>query len=269
MATVTKTTTAVIEGNIYSAGMIHWSDISDMTTCGSGAGNASAALSGWLYSPVCTDFGFALASTDIITKIEVLITGQVRGLPVLTYLDYCSLIWNGTPSPWHCFRSDSVDPLDDTSHTLTFQPISSGDPDLWGVAWTAAMVNDPTFGCAFDGWYQGGDLINIDCVQITITYTPGEVPIPNPCDGIPCGEFMNMDDAIKAIIAKFHFGEGHPFDCIGLKIAPSLKKCQDLTDLTECAVSYTLEQALLSALMDDGCGGWTLRVWVLPPERMR
>ena len=75
-----------------------------------------------------------------------------------------------------------------------------------------------------------------------------------------------MSDAIKSIVAKFSIGGGHPFDCIGLKAAPSLMKCGDLTDLTECAVSYTLEQALLSALVDDGCGGWTLRVWVLPPE---
>jgi hypothetical protein len=263
MATVTKTTTAVIEGNIYSAGICHWSDIGDMDTCGVGAGNISGPVPGWLYTPICTDFGFALTSTDIITKIEVYITGQQDGT---SYLDYCSLMHNGVPTPVHCFQSDAVNPLDATSHTLTFQPISSGDPDLWGLAWSSAIVNDSTFGVAFDGYHNRGDSINIDCVQIKITYTPGGTPVPNTCDGIPCDEFMDLADAIKSIIAKFEIGEGHPFECIGFKTTPALKKCEDLTDLTECGVKYTFEQALKSALTNDGCGNWALRIWVLPPE---
>ena len=261
MATVTKTTTLVTEGNIYGAGSVHWSDIGDMTTCGSGAGNASGATTGWLYTPICTDFDFALSSTDVITSIEVSITGSQDGT---SYLDYCSLLWNGTPSPLHCVSSDAVNPLDGSSHVLTFQPTSSGDPDLWGTSWTPAMVNDVTFGCAFDGWHVTGDLINIDCVQITITYTPGGEPPVGICDGVHCDEFMDMNDAIKSIIAKFTLIPG--FDCAGLKTAASLKKCEDLTDLTECGTKYTLEQALKAALTNDGCDGWALRVWLLPPE---
>jgi hypothetical protein len=263
MATVTKTTTSVVEGNMYSAGAVHWSDIGDMTTCGSGAGNASGLLFGFVYTPICTDFDFALLSTDIITKIEVLIAGSQDGT---SYLDYCNLLYNGTPSPLRCIAADAVNPLDGTSHVLTFQPVASGDPDMWGVAWTAAMVNDPTFGVVFDGYHQGGDLINIDCVQITVTYTPGGEPPVGVCNGIPCDEFMTLDDAIKALMAKFTLEGRFDFNCIGIKLAADLKKCEDLTDLTECAVSYTLEQALKSALVGDDCGGWLLRVWILPPE---
>lgn len=256
MATVTKTTTLVTEGNIYSAGMVHWSDIEDMTTCGSGAGNVTGAAEGWVYTPLCTDFDFALAPTDLITKIEVKISGQQSGT---SYLDYCSLLWNGVPTPFHCFATDVVNPLTNVSGTAVLQPITSGDPDMWGVAWTPAMVNDVTFGCAFDGWKVSGDSIDIDCVQITITYTPdGEQPT-GVCDGVHCDEFMTADDAIKSIIGKLT----EPLDCTGLKVVASLKKCSDITDLTECGAKYTLEQALKSALTNDGCDGWGLRVWVL------
>lgn len=260
MATVTKTTTLVTEGNIYGAGSIHWSDIGDMTTCGSGAGNISTPAVGYVYTPICTDFDFALAPTDVITKIEVKITGTQDGA---SYLDWCSLMWNGTPSLYHCFNSDVVDPLDGSSHTATLQPTTSGDPDLWGVVWTPAMVNDVTFGCAFDMYHSSGDTINIDCVQITITYTPdGEQP-STVCDGVHCDEFMDMNDAIKALAAKYL---SEPLDCTGFKAVGGLKKCTDLTDLTQCAEKYTLEQALKAALTNDGCDGWALRVWVLPPE---
>jgi hypothetical protein len=260
MATVTKTTTLVVEGNIYSVGAVHWSDIGDMTTCGSGAGNASGAVTGWLYTPIATDFDFALAATDLITKIEVFITGDQNGT---SYLDYCSLMYNGTPSPFHCFSVDAVNPLDATSHVLTFQPTTSGDPDMWGVAWTAAMVNDVTFGVAFDGRHMTGDLINIDCIQVKITYTPGGVIPASVCDGIPCGEQMTMEDAIKSLITKLP-ELLQVEECVGLKIAPALMKCTDLTDLISCGVHYSLEDALKGALRDDGCGGWSLRVWVLP-----
>lgn len=264
MATVTKTTTAVIEGNIYSAGMCHWSDVEDMDTCGSGAGNISGVCVGWMYSPICTDFDFALLSTDIITSIEVSITGSQDGT---SYLDYCSLMYNGTPAPFHCFQADSVNPLDATSHTLTFQPTSSGDPDLWGTTWTAAMVNDPTFGCAFDGWHDESDAINIDCVQITITYTPGGEEPTGICEGIPCDLRLTMDDMIKMLVTKYTGGgEGREFECIGMKMAPALAKCEDLTDISVCGTHYTLEQILRDALVGDGCGGWSLRVWVIPPS---
>jgi hypothetical protein len=263
MATVTKTTTAIVEGNIYSAGAVHWSDIEDMDTCGSGAGNASGAVTGWLYTPICTDFDFALAPTDVITKIEVLITGDENGT---SYLDYCSLLYNGTPSPVHCFAYDAVNPLDGTSHVLTFQPIGSGDPDMWGVAWTPAMVNDISFGCAFDGMHETGDTINIDCVRITITYTPnGETPT-GICDGIPCDERMELNDAIIALVTKFTMGGERPFECFGLKGAPRLMKCTDLTDLSTCGVNYTFEQAIKASLTNDGCGSWAIRVFVLPPN---
>jgi hypothetical protein len=260
MATVTKTTTAIVEGNIYSAGSVHWSDIEDMDTCGSGAGNASGATSGWLYTPICTDFDFALAPTDVITKIEVLITGDENGT---SYLDYCSLLWNGVASPVRCDHFDATNPLDGTSHVLTFIPASS---DLWGQAWTPAMVNDVTFGCAFDGWHSTGDTINIDCVRITITYTPnGEQPT-GVCDGIPCDERMDLNDAIIALVTKFTTEGPRGFECFGLKGAPRLMKCTDLTDLSACGVTYTLEQAIKASLTDDGCGSWAIRVFVLPPN---
>jgi hypothetical protein len=260
MATVTKTPTSIIQGNIYSSGSIVLSDLNDMKTCGVGAANSNSAIGGYYYTPICTDFDFALASTDVITKIEVFITGQQNGT---TYMDYCSLMWNGTPSPYHCFSVDVVNPLDATSHALTFQPVSSGDPDMWGVAWTPAMVNDISFGCAFDGLHMGGDTIQLDCVQITITYTPGGVQPTSICDGIPCGEQMSMEDAIKSLITKLP-ELLQVEECVGLKIAPALMKCTDLTDLISCGVHYSLEDALKGALRDDGCGGWSLRVWVLP-----
>jgi hypothetical protein len=126
------------------------------------------------------------------------------------------------------------------------------------------MVNDNTFGVTFDGWHEAGDTINIDCVQITITYTTGGTPAEGVCDGIPCGESMSFEDAIKALLTKYSV-EG--FDCVGLKLAPALTKCSDLTDLTKCGVQYTLEGALKAALRNDGCTGWVLRVFVLPPDR--
>jgi hypothetical protein len=265
MATVTKTTTAVVEGNIYSSGQVHWADIGDMTTCGVGAGNASGAVTGWVYTPLCTDFDFALASTDLITKIEVQITGDQNGT---SYLDYCSLLYNGVAIPMHCFAADAVNPLDGTSHAVTFVPTIGGDPNLWGQNWTAAMVNDITFGCAFDAMHRTGDLINIDCVQITITYTPGGVIPVSVCDGIPCGEQMSMEDAIKYLITKLPESLAVE-ECVGIKITAALTKCADLTDLINCGVHYSLEDALKAALRNDGCDGWALRVFVLPPENNR
>jgi hypothetical protein len=125
-------------------------------------------------------------------------------------------------------------------------------------------VNDPTFGVTFDGWHVAGDLINIDCVRITITYTSGGTPVESICDGIPCGESMSFEDAIKALLTKYSV---QGFECVGLKLAPALTKCSDLTDLTVCGVKYSLADALKAALRNDGCTGWVLRVFVLPPER--
>jgi hypothetical protein len=176
-------------------------------------------------------------------------------------------MWNGSPAWMHCFQSDSVDPLDGTSHACTFQPTIGGDPNMWGVAWTPAMVNDPTFGCAFDGWHASGDTINIDCVQITITYTPDGTPAVGVCDGIPCDLRLDFSDVIKSLVTKYVAeGEGQGFECVGLKIAPHLMKCSDLDDILVCGSNYTLEEALKASLVHDGCDGWALRVWVLPPD---
>jgi hypothetical protein len=260
MADVTKTPTLIVEGNIYGAGSLHWSDIEDMDICGVGAGNISGAVAGYVYTPICTDFDFAIPSGNVITKIEVFITGQQDGT---TYLDWCSLMYNSTPSPMTVEAADIVNPLDATSHAATLVP--HGDPNLWGQTWTVAMINDPTFGVAFDGYHNSGDTIQIDCVQIKVTYEAGEEP-DSICDGLGCTDgFMDLPMAIKSIIGKLPEGV-EAIECTGLKTHGHLAKCTDLTDLTACGTRYTLEQALKSALVNDGCDGWALRIWVLPRD---
>jgi len=272
MANQTKSAGAVVEGNIYGAGSMHWTSIGNLITSDNAYATAVKLLPGtWYpYTPILTDFGFTIPAGSTINKISVLIEAKTLLDAGTTRIDYVSLVSGGVPVFMHAYGSQTADvapdpPLTTSDVVYTFNPVSSGDGDLWGQAWTPTLINAANFGCAFDCFIEDiFDTVAADHVRISVDYT--EEPAPGPvCDNRPCGKgYESMEMAIKAMIGKLNVPR-HPYDgCVGLKLALELKDCATLTELKDCGTNYTLEQAFKAALRNDGCDGATLRVFIVP-----
>lgn len=81
------------------------------------------------------------------------------------------------------------------------------------------------------------------------------------CNKIDCGTTNDLESLIVSLFAKNADG------CVGLKIVQlNETNCEDLTDLKGCATFVNAKQAILSAIVDDGCGGNALGVYFLTGE---
>jgi len=81
------------------------------------------------------------------------------------------------------------------------------------------------------------------------------------CNKIDCGTTNDLESLIVSLFAKNADG------CVGLKIVQlNETNCEDLTDLKECGMMINAKQAILSAIVDDGCGGNALGVYFLTGE---
>jgi len=206
----------------------------------------------------------------VIDKISVIIEAKSNN-NLVNRLDYVILLTGGVTSLMQAmgnYSSDSApdQPLTTSDASYTFNPYWLGDPNKWGYSWTPTLVNDTSFGVGFDCYLSDRThSISVDHVQITVEYTEGEEPL-GVCSSRGCGDgYEDVDAAIKAIIGKYT-GVGDLQDCVGLKLYPEIRKCEDLTDLKDCGTYYNLEQAFKASLMDDGCGGTAMRAFILPPE---
>ncbi len=269
MASVTKSCTAVTEGNVWGYGTISWTDLTNII----GSDNAYATALGGVaplagpypMTPICTDFDFAIPTGSSIDKITVKIEAKTDGEN--TGIDWVGLMLNGSPNLMHAscrMYLDDIDPdgpLTAADQVCSINPVGEGDGDLWGATWTPAMINSVTFGCAFDAYVEEGKTLSVDNVQITIEYTEDN-PVTNVCNSVACGKgASDMESEIVELINKATDG------CAGIKIQPTTKSCEDLTDIVSCGQPYSLEELFKAALTDDGCGGTSLRVFVLQPAR--
>lgn len=83
------------------------------------------------------------------------------------------------------------------------------------------------------------------------------------CNNIDCSTgFVDLESLLVSLFAVDSDG------CVGLKIVWLTGiDCELLTDLRECGTVLTAEQAIKSAIVDDGCGGNALGVYfVSPPD---
>lgn len=81
------------------------------------------------------------------------------------------------------------------------------------------------------------------------------------CNKIDCGTHQDLESLIVSLFAKNADG------CVGLKIvAIGDTDCANLTDLKSCSMFLNAKQAILSGIVDDGCGGNALGVFLLSGE---
>jgi hypothetical protein len=82
------------------------------------------------------------------------------------------------------------------------------------------------------------------------------------CNKLACAEgHLDLETILLGLFAKNLDG------CIGLKImALPDTTCDTMTDVRTCGDILTAEEALKSAIVDDGCGGWALGVYLLTDE---
>ena len=266
MATQTKSVGTIAEVDFWGYGTFSWSDLDNMKTSDDTYATVTQAGAGsYPNTPLCTNFGFTIPAGSIIQRIDVKIEGKTDDTRANTQLDWCSLVYGGNPSLFKAMSLFVADyapdpPLTNVDQVFTINPFASGDGLLWGSPWTVAMVNATSFGCVFDCDIAAAQTVSIDHVSITITYETGTVL--DECSNRECDiGFQDLNQAIKAFIGRID--TGYYSGCAGLKIYPALKDCADLTDLVECGTKYTLEQAFKAALKDDGCGGASLRMFVL------
>ena len=81
------------------------------------------------------------------------------------------------------------------------------------------------------------------------------------CNKIDCGTHQDLESLIVSLFAKNADG------CVGLKIVQLTETtCTNLTDLKECGMYLNAKQAIVSGIVDDGCGGNALGVFILTGE---
>ena len=266
MATVTRSGGTFVEGNIYAAGSYHWANLGNLAA--SDNSRATVTRSGpniYPYTPIITNFGFTIPAGSVINSITVNIEAlKSKTGESLSRLDWVSLMFEGSPTLMHasCSMPANITPdMPLTESDRIYAIIPSTSP-LWGTTWTAADVNDTTFGCAFDCMMNELNMIiYVDHVSITIDYTEDTPEPESNCYGIPCDVQVNFEQALLRSIATATDGwwEG----CTGLRIYPVEETCEDLTELKECGETFTLEQAFKRALIVDECGNYALRVFTL------
>lgn len=261
MATVTASPATVVEGDSFGYGTFHWADLNNLKTSNNTYATALATGLWYPYTPICTGFGFAIPAGSSIDKITVKIEAKISTKKI-SGLDWCALMYNSTPGIMHasCMLSSGDiapdNPLEETDVIYSINPYYAGDGDKWGHNWTVAEVNDASFGCTFDAYVEDGETLSVDHVQITIDYTEGGAT-EDVCHSLDCGTgYQSPEDLLMALVSKYA-------GCAGFKIAPFQKDCSDLTDLVSCGNLISLEDAFKAALTDDGCGGTSLRVWVI------
>ena len=112
-----------------------------------------------------TGFGFALPATAQVNGITLGVTRAARD-PDTIYDHAVRLIKGGLIRSVDRARADSWDPA--------YSAVEYGGPtDLWGESWTAADVNDPTFGAALQTHYtffSGNNDAGVDSISITVDY---------------------------------------------------------------------------------------------------
>lgn len=263
MATVTRSPGTIVEGNVFGYGTYHWSNIGNVVSSNNiyATVTASGPINAYVYTPVCTNFGFSIPAGASIDGIKVLVECKVDHGS--SDVDWTSIMLSGSPTlmhanGWTAADTDPDFPMGATDVVYTMQP--AADP-LWGRTWTPADINDATFGCAFDCYIESLATISVDHVQITIDYTEDNAP-ENVCYSLPCDVQVNFEQAILRSISQATggFWEG----CTGLRVFPVNKICDDLTELKECGETFTLEQAFKRALILDECGNYALRIFTIP-----
>jgi hypothetical protein len=82
------------------------------------------------------------------------------------------------------------------------------------------------------------------------------------CNKIDCSTgYMGLEDLLLSLFAQDENG------CVGLKITwLTGVDCESLVSLQACGTVLTVEQAILSAIVDDGCGGNALGVYFVNPN---
>lgn len=82
------------------------------------------------------------------------------------------------------------------------------------------------------------------------------------CNKLDCASgYQDLESLLLSLFAKDENG------CIGLKITWLLGiDCESLTSLQACGTVLTVEQAIKSAIVDDGCDGNSIGVYFLNPD---
>jgi hypothetical protein len=82
------------------------------------------------------------------------------------------------------------------------------------------------------------------------------------CNKLDCNSgYQDLESLLLSLFAKDEDG------CIGLKITWLFGvDCEDLTSLQACGTVLTVEQAIKSAIVDDGCDGNSIGVYFLNPD---
>jgi len=113
-----------------------------------------------------TGFGFTLPASAVVHGVEVTVRRQTSSLADSLRDSVVKLLSGGTTGGGN------------RALTTTWQRpftnvVYGGTTDLWGQSWTAAQVNDPSFGVAMAARYvarSGNDHARVDSVQMAVTY---------------------------------------------------------------------------------------------------
>lgn len=75
------------------------------------------------------------------------------------------------------------------------------------------------------------------------------------CIEYPCGVKLDFDHLLVSLFGVTDYG------CVGLKVFMYVVTCDDLEDASICGSAMTLEEIIRASIVEDGCGGYALKVF--------
>lgn len=165
---LSETRGASVAANLNLVGNVSWDNPEAVTEFGSGfaeiAGMSEGDTSRYL---IAQDFGFALPPTATVFGVEVRWTRE--GLSGAGLEDNeVRLLKFGDPA------GENRAAFGQTWGAFSLEVPYGGADDLWGEPWSAADVNDPSFGAAlsvFYNFFAGNDWARATDVSITVYFT--------------------------------------------------------------------------------------------------
>ncbi len=128
--------------------------------------DSRATTAGTTYG-VCSTYGFTIPAGATINGIEVQVEGRSS---VAGTVDYgAGLSWDGGTS-WTTEKTDSYTSTTDATDTF------GGPADTWGRTWTRADFTDGTFQLRVRKTVSGISDLEIDLLQVRVTYSPAANP---------------------------------------------------------------------------------------------
>ncbi|HJV74343.1 MAG TPA: DUF6701 domain-containing protein [Noviherbaspirillum sp.] len=123
----------------------------------------------------CTGYNFSIPDGATINGITVNVERSESASYYDIYDAAVRLVKGGTIG--------ATDRSSNTAYTTSDVTEAHGGPtDLWGTTWSAADINDASFGAAFAAtqpsywWYSSSQTVYVDWIQITIDYSPPTLP---------------------------------------------------------------------------------------------